>query len=326
MAALLVLGLLAVPAEAQILPSFGRDRAGTSGFQFLKIPVDARSAALGETTVATAFDASALFWNPALAAHARTWQLATSHTQYFAGVTMNYGAFVFPLRRLTLGTSIQVLSAGEMDVTTEFQPTGTGETFGFNSVAFGVTAAQALSDIFSYGITAKWVHEATAGLTTQTALIDLGIFYRVGDTGAQMAVSIRNFGVDGTPSGELERIVIGQGTLVENEFTSVTPPTTFLLGFAYDVFHRHPTNSLNVSAQISNPNDNAEALGIGAEFLWNDLLALRAGYRFGIEESSLPSLGIGLHVPGLQRLRFDYGFNQLERLGNVHRIGLNYGL
>ena len=27
-------------AHAQLLPSFGRDRAGTSGFQFLKIPVD----------------------------------------------------------------------------------------------------------------------------------------------------------------------------------------------------------------------------------------------------------------------------------------------
>ena len=57
-----------LPARAQILPAFGNDRKGTAGFQFLKIPVDARAAAMGETVVANAFDASALFWNPALAA------------------------------------------------------------------------------------------------------------------------------------------------------------------------------------------------------------------------------------------------------------------
>jgi hypothetical protein len=33
--------LAASPVAAQLLPSLGEERAGTSGFQFLKIPVDA---------------------------------------------------------------------------------------------------------------------------------------------------------------------------------------------------------------------------------------------------------------------------------------------
>ena len=37
--------------------SFGQDRAGTEGFQFTKIPVDPRSAAMGNSNMADAMDA-----------------------------------------------------------------------------------------------------------------------------------------------------------------------------------------------------------------------------------------------------------------------------
>ena len=64
----LVLFLAALPVQAQVLPSFGQERTGGSGLQFLKVPVDARGAALSGTMAAVADDASALYWNPALAA------------------------------------------------------------------------------------------------------------------------------------------------------------------------------------------------------------------------------------------------------------------
>ncbi|GAB5519008.1 MAG: type IX secretion system outer membrane channel protein PorV [Rhodothermales bacterium] len=325
------LGLMlvaAMPAQAQLIPSFGSDRAGTSGFQFLKIPVDARSAALGETVASNAFDASALFWNPALAAQSRQAQVGLSHTAYFADVQMDYVAAFRRFGGFTLGASLQTLSSGEMDVTTEFQPFGTGQTFSYLDVAAGLTVAQQLTDLFSYGVTAKYIRESVAGLTTQTAVFDLGIFYRIGGSGVQMAVAIRNFGLDGTPDGELERVVIG-GVVTETDFESITPPTSFLLGMTYDVFQNNPQHSLQVSGQLSNPNDNAESLNAGVEYTWNDLLILRTGYRLGVDEYTTPSFGAGLNVPpfiGNLALRFDYGFTQLERLGTVHRVGLNLGL
>ena len=67
-AAMIVAALMPIEAEAQLLPSFGRDRAGTSGYQFLKIPVDARSASMSQTVASNASDVSSLFWNPAMAA------------------------------------------------------------------------------------------------------------------------------------------------------------------------------------------------------------------------------------------------------------------
>lgn len=326
-----LLVLLAAPAHAQILPSFGRDRAGTSGFQFLKIPVDARAAAMSGTVVANAFDASALFWNPALAAQIDRLQLGLSHTVYYADVTIDYAAISYPLRSLglTLGLSLQALNSGEMDVTTEFAPFGTGETFRFVDIAAGLTVSQTLTDLFSYGITAKYVRESVAGLTATSVVFDFGVFYRIGTTGAQLGVAIRNFGLDGTPEGELTRTVLGSNApLVEKDFESFTPPTTFLMGVTYHLFRDNARNDLQISGQLTNPTDNAESFNLGVEYTWNALLILRGGYRFGVDEFSVPSLGAGLVLPDLGSLaaRFDYGFSHLDRLGTVHRVGLNVGL
>ncbi len=327
---LLCLALLApATTTGQVLPAFGGDRAGTSGFQFLKIPIDARAASLGQTVVANAFDASALFWNPALAAHMTGLNLGFNHTAYFAGINLEYAGLMYhlPGPGLTFGFSIQTLDSGEMDVTTEFEPFGTGESFRFRNLAAGLTLSQRLTDLFSYGVTAKYVRESVAGITAGTVVFDLGVFYRVGDTGAQMAVAIRNFGFDANPTGDITRTVIGPQTVVsENDFESITPPTTFLLGITYNVLHGDGLNDLYVSAQLNNPNDNIENWNVGLEYIWNHLLSLRGGYRFGIEEFTVPSLGVGLQIPYLgPSFNFDYGFSHLERLGTVHRVGLNLG-
>ena len=316
---------LAASASAQILPSYGEDRAGTAGFQFLEVPVDPRGAALGGTAVASASDASALFWNPALAARGSQTQLMGAHLRYFADVSMAYVAATQQVGPFTLGAHVQTLDSGEMRVTDEFSgPGGTGQTFHYLGVVGGVTVSQALTDLFAYGVTAKVAREASADVAMTVPLLDLGVHYRVGETGASIGVAIRNFGLNGQADGEIERQTVEGQIVVEDQFEDVVPPTTFMLGMSYDVI-RQGDHALSVSGQLTNPNDNAEQLNLGAEYLWNDLLALRTGYRFGVEEATLPSFGFGVVVPGLgeRRLRADYAFGRLERLGTTHRIGIS---
>ncbi len=62
---LISLVLMTLPASAQLLPTLGAQRVGTSAAQFLKIGAGARAEALGQAYVAISNDASALFWNPA---------------------------------------------------------------------------------------------------------------------------------------------------------------------------------------------------------------------------------------------------------------------
>ncbi len=314
-------------AHAQLIPSLGKERSGTSGFQFLKIPVDARAAALGESVVATAEDASALFWNPALVSLMDGLQVGFYHTAYFVDVNLEFIALSYPLpgSNITVGASLQTLNSGEMDVTTEFQPFGTGQTFRLTDIAAGLTISQSLTDLFSYGITTKYVQESVAGIKTSAVVFDMGIFYRIGTTGAKMAVSVRNFGFDGKPEGSIDRIVIADDPIkTESDFERITAPTTFHLGTAYEILQDDPNNSLLVSAQLNNPSDNSENFNMGLEYGWHHTIVFRIGYRFGVEEFTIPSLGVGLHIPYLgSNYRIDYAFNKLERLGDVHRFGLN---
>ena len=57
--------LVFVNVKAQLITNLGGQRAGISTAQFLKIGVGSRATAMGESFVAIANDASALYWNPA---------------------------------------------------------------------------------------------------------------------------------------------------------------------------------------------------------------------------------------------------------------------
>lgn len=326
----LLLALALAPGAAAQF--YGSERAGTDGFQSLQIPIDARGAALGEAAVAMADDASALFWNPALASRATLTNatvagLATA--RYHVDTDIHYLGAIrrldTPFGVFNVGLSVQALDGGRMDETTELQPDGTGRTFGYSEVAAGLTVSQALTDLFSYGVTAKYVRLATADVSASAPVFDLGVYYQVGTTGVALGVAIRNFAVaDATPGGSVEVILPDGSRETRTQFEGITPPTQFMLGVTYDVL-RSAQHGLTLSSQLANPADNSERLSLGAEYLWSQTLAVRGGYQIGRDESSLPSFGFGFLVPdfGGPALRIDYGFSTRDRLGAVHRVGLD---
>ena len=62
-------------------------RVGTSGWQFLKLPASARTAAIGGITSALSHgDATACFTNPASIADVKSWDLAFTHMNYVADI------------------------------------------------------------------------------------------------------------------------------------------------------------------------------------------------------------------------------------------------
>lgn len=326
-AAALVSPAAAPGASAQILPSFGEDRAGTAGFQFLRVPADPRTAALGETVAAGRADATALFHNPALAARAGRHGATAGATDYYADTQLYYAGGFTRLGSFTLGLSTQGFTSGDMAVTTEFDPDGSaGQTFGLQSWAAGVTVGQALTDLFAYGVTLKYASESVADVQYGAALADLGVFYQIGSTGVQLGVAIRDFGLDGAPSGDLTRPSL-DGPQPVDGLSRVTAPTTFMLGIAYQVPLAASQHDLQVLTQLVNPNDNAERFNLGAEYTFARVLTLRGGYQLGRDFYSVPSLGFGVQAPGLgPDLRADYGFTRHDLLGSVHRIGVTVGL
>jgi hypothetical protein len=75
------------------------------------------------------------------------------------------------------------------------------------------------------------------------------------------------------------------------------------------------------SVEAVNTNDFSERLHLGAEYVYNDLFAVRGGYRINYAEGNL-SLGAGLTPPPVSgvRMRFDYAYVGYEFLSAPHRL------
>jgi len=318
-----VLLISAGPVFAQ--GDFGQDRAGTEGFQFTKIAVDPRSAAMGNSNMADAYDASSLYWNPALSARLEGTNLMISQTEYFAGITQSYISVVQQVGSFAIGGSLQYLGSGDIKETTEFQPFGTGRTFSTQHISTGISASHKVTELFSYGITVRFLMEKIEEIQYNSGAIDFGFSYLVGDTGLRFAVGINNFGFDASPKGTTTRTSLDGVIEVEPE-EQQSLPTRFLIGAAYDVIDRNET-SLVLTAQITNPSDNAEQFNIGAEYGFMKQFFVRTGYEFGVEERKIPSLGAGFEIPLANRsIRADYSYSLYERLGEIHRIAISVAL
>ena len=87
--------------------SAGSDKnAGTSGAQFLKIGAGARPTAMGDSFVGVADDANAVYYNPAgLGISWTKLEFTAMHTQYFQGLTYDFGAYIHPLQSGAIGLS-----------------------------------------------------------------------------------------------------------------------------------------------------------------------------------------------------------------------------
>ncbi|MEA3494825.1 MAG: PorV/PorQ family protein [Bacteroidota bacterium] len=315
--------------KAQILPSFGNSRTGTTALQFLKIAPDARSSALSGSYNALVNDVSAVFWNPAGLTHidSNKYHFQLGHTAYYSGIVQNYMGFAFSKSRLNYwGISIINLSSGEMPVTTEFQPFGNGQTFSVSNMLVGVSFAKILSDNFSFGISGKYVYENISDVLIHNGIFDFGFIYNIGiKHNTRFAVGISNFGFNVSPSGNVTISTLNGDKAIEN-FENVAVPSIFRLGFASNVWNKG-IHSLVFAGQLSHPTDNNETMAFGVEYSLKDILFLRTGYEFGADQNGLPSAGIGIN---LQRyfgsIKVDYGFNNKDILGDIHRITLGISL
>ncbi len=320
---------VAFTGYCQVLPSFGDSRTGTTGMQFLKIAPDARSMGMAGSYISTVNDLSAMYWNPAALSRIDTakYHFQAGNTLYFAGINMAWGAFgMRSSQQAFWGVNVMSLNAGEMEETTEFQPTGTGRVFSPSSIVVSASYARILTSNFTFGITGKYAREGMAGIATNNVMFDLGLDYLIKEVrNLRFAVTLTNFGINVEPSGKATILKTTGAEEIEN-FESVSVPTTFRIGASIDVIQKAKQN-LRVSVQLNHPTDNNETLALGAEYFLKKMLYLRTGYKFGQDELGFPPLGLGVVFPRrFGKITIDYSLNNKVRLGNVHRLSLGLQL
>jgi long-subunit fatty acid transport protein len=318
----LLLFFASAPAKAQIIPLLGGQRAGISSLQFLKIGGSSRATAMAESFIAVADDASALQYNPAGMVQFEGHEAIFTHTSWLIDLQHEFVGAVY---RITpsdaIGFSFTSLHTDDMEVRTETQPFGTGRYFSYGDVALGLSYARQLTSQFSFGATIRYVEETIDVLKTRAFMVDLGTYYWTGLGSTRFSVAVSNFGNNVSPDGTVD---LFRGETVSS-FQEFSPPTTFRIGFAFEPIE-DDYNRLTTSIQLNHPNDNSENLAVGAEYAWNRLFFVRAGYKMNVDEEGLTA-GVGINAPlGFARVGVDYAFADFDRLGGVHRITVRLGL
>lgn len=308
--------------SAQLLPVLGGQRAGISTMQFLKIGVGGRAIGMGESFIAIANDATALYWNPAGLVQFEEHQFVFSHTDWVADIKHEFAGYVHHFSDVSaIGISFTSLHMDDMKVTTELMPFGTGEYFSFGNVAVGLSYAHKFTEQFSFGFSVKYARETLDKLYMDGFLVDLGTYYWTGLGTSRFSVAVTNFGGNMAPKGE---VTLLNGNKI-TEFQSYSPPTMFRIGFAVEPVYTE-SHKLTTSIQINHPNDNSENLALGMEYNWQNFFFLRGGYKLNVDEQRF-AFGAGIKTPiSFAKLSFDYAYNSFTRLGNTHRFSIILGI
>ncbi len=311
-------------------------KVGTTAAKFLSIPVGARALGMGGAFAAVANDITAIYWNPGGLAEIKQNQLFFLHSNWLANINFDYLAVAMPVRGVgTVGVSLTALTMGDMEITTEDQPDGTGETFNAASYAFGLTFSRRLTDAFMIGGNVKYILERIWHSTATGLAIDIGTLFYTPFYGIRFGTSISNFGtkmqmagndllvqkdIDPQRSGNNESV---NAYLATDKFDM---PLNLKIGLSRD-FNLGASQRLTLAVDALYPNDNKESLNLGFEYAaLNEKVFLRGGYKslFLQDSEEEFTLGAGLHqkLLGNMQIYLDYAFQSFVRLESVHKFSI----
>ncbi len=300
---------------------FGQSKVGSTAAPFLNVAVGPRAIAMGGAFVATADDITSLYWNPAGAARMGNNSALFAHSRWFADINYNWAGVVFNLGGIgSFGLNLTYLDYGDMEVTTLAEQDGTGEMFTASDMALGLTYAYNLTDRFSIGGNVKYIKQTIWNSSASSVAIDLGVLFQSDIYGLRIGASITNFGSDMQMDG---KDLYVQHDIDPNNFgnndqilatlntDSYPLPLTFRVGLAMDLLDLDD-HRFTIGMDALHPNDNDESLNIGAEYVFQNLIALRGGYKSLFLDNSEEglTLGVGLmydFAPGLG-IFLDYAY------------------
>jgi hypothetical protein len=106
-------------------------------------------------------------------------------------------------------------------------------------------------------------------------------------------------------------------------------PLLFRVGISTDVLKGWANSNLILAVDALHPNDDVEYVNVGCEYVFDNLLALRVGYKGLFAKDSEQGLNFGGGIRyeiGGTRLKFDYSYISFGILSNVHMVGIGLGL
>jgi len=340
--------LVLVSAVCTTAYAGGENRVGTNAAPELSIPVGARDLALGGSSIATTSGIEAIFWNPAgLARAEHSANAMFSHMNWIADIGVEYVAVSGAFEGFgTIGFSVKSLSIGDIEVTTEDAPDGTGQLISPTVVNLGLTYSRLVTDRISVGTTFTLISNRIDRVAATGFSFSAGVQYSGlgGVNGLSLGVAVKNIGPqmqfegDGLLRQGNVNDVLRPGSFYRVTAASFELPSTIELGLAYKV-DVGEQNALNLSGIFQNNNFSVDEYRVGAEYGYNDMFFLRGGYGFAenSKNNDLPladktsqifgfTAGAGIHYElGSMDFALDYAYQDVEFLDANHVFSLKFG-
>lgn len=312
-------------------------KTGTTAAKFLSIGIGPRANAMGGAFTSIENDASALYWNPAGIASVKNYEGIFTYTKLFADINLNFLGVVIPVENIgNFGLSVTSVNFGEMDVTTEEYPEGTGEKFSAGSYCFALAYSKNITDNFLMGLNIKYVREDIFNSSADGICFDVGTIFTTPFYDVKFSSSISNYGTKMQMSGDDllirfdpdEQRAGSNNTIDANYSTEKFElPLRLQIGISKD-FNFFEDQRFTLAVDAAHPNDNGQYVNIGAELaMLDEMIFVRGGYKSLFLENSQEGLtfGVGLKYNMVNNLfvSFDYAFQSYKYLHNTHSFGMN---
>ncbi len=283
-------------------------------YEFLKLDMSPRAAALGGSFVANNDDPDVIFYNPAGLSFLENNPVSFSFVKHLMDINLASVSFSTEFNNIgRFGGAIKYINYGSFEEADEFG-NRTGE-FGAGELALIIGYSNLLDANFFYGANVKFIYSSIADRSSNAFAADIGLHYTVPEEFLNFGFSILNLGTQVSSYYNLKEelpldITIGVSKRLEKI------PIRLSLDF-----HRLNQDRENFTQRF-------KAFTLGAEINLSKVLTLRLG--FDNERRSDLKIGTTAGIAGfniglgakISDYNFNYGYSSLGLVGALHRVGI----
>jgi hypothetical protein len=296
---------LAVTLAAIGAAEAGIENAGTTAANFLALGTNTRTLGMGGATLGLGNDLGASSWNTASLGWVESPSLVLSHAGLPNGTLQEWAAIGGRMGHTGTRWAVTGLYHGDGSFDGRDASGASTGTFSVSSFAFGGDLAQQIGEHVTIGLGSKFVNEKLGTTSGWGVTFDGGLMLKAGAFG--LGVAAQNLGGQMHYGNELYRF-----------------PSNVGAGVAWT----DPAHGLRLAVDANFPSAYYRDVRGGVEWMWRDMVALRAGYRaeMGSPSDALsgPTFGLG---GGRNGMWVDYGYLVSSAAGGgQHRLGLRLDL
>lgn len=287
-------------------------------YDFLRLDMSAKAAALGGSYVSNADNSDVIFYNPAGMNFLSGNPISVSYLNHLLDINLASISYSTEFPNIgRFGAGIAYINYGSFDARDD-NGNKTGE-FHAAEAAFMVGYTNLLSQNFSYGANLKYIYSGIADRNSSALAVDLGLHYSMPEDKMELGFAVLNAGAQ----------------LTSYYSTKEELPLDITFGASKTLEHLPLTLSLDfhkLNLKRDNFFSKFRAFDIGAEFKLSKALRLRLGYNNERREelkigtfAGLAGFNIGAGIV-ISNYNFDYGFSSFGLIGGLHRISVSTSL